>query len=117
MRRAALISRARSVALKLLPTGTVTPRQLTHLAQMAQREATLHRALTHHRLIRAYQVLTIDDRANPELDGAVALVMERAECSLADVLRRNAGRSVPDAAKLVEQICEGLAYMHGAPPS
>jgi hypothetical protein len=102
------------VALKLLPTGTVTARQLSHLAQMAQREAALHRALRHPRLIRAYEVLTVDDRSRPELDGTVALVMQRAKWSLAEVLRANGDRPVPGAPGLVEQICEGLAHMHRA---
>jgi serine/threonine protein kinase len=100
------------VALKFLPTGTVTLRQLAHLRQMTEREVRFHRRETHARLIRAFDALTVDDPARPGLDGAVVLIMERAARSLTDLLRRYPGRPVPDAAALVKQICEGLVYMH-----
>jgi serine/threonine protein kinase len=35
-----------SAALKFLPTGTGTPRQLTHLRELIEREVELHRRLT-----------------------------------------------------------------------
>jgi serine/threonine protein kinase len=134
------------VALKFLPTGTVTPRQLRHLRDMAEREVRFHRRdeqagsldasrprpaqfdenpgsldasrprparyARHPRLIRCFDVLTVDDPADPELDGAVVLVMELAECSLADLIRRAGGSAVPDAERLVEQLCQGLAHLH-----
>jgi serine/threonine protein kinase len=100
-------------ALKFLPTGTVTPRQFGHLREMAEREVRFHRRRSHGRLIRCLDALTIDDPAHPRLDGAVVLVMERAERSVADLIRRCDGAPVPDAERLIEQICEGLAYMHG----
>ena len=42
----------REVALKFLPTGTVTRRQLRHLADMVQRETRLHQRLSHPLLVR-----------------------------------------------------------------
>jgi serine/threonine protein kinase len=100
-------------ALKFLPTGTVTPRQLGHLADMAHRELLLRERLEHPRLIRTFQALTVDDPAHPELDGSVVLVMERAAGSLGDLLRRHDG-PVADGPRLLEQVCEGLAHMHAA---
>lgn len=97
-------------ALKFLPTGTVTRRQLKYLKEMTQREIRLHSRLQHPRLIRLYETLVIDDPENPELDGACVLVMELAERSLADLIRE--GAPVPDAPRLVTEICEGIAYMH-----
>ncbi|GAA0549940.1 hypothetical protein GCM10010172_35040 [Paractinoplanes ferrugineus] len=102
------------VALKFLPTGTVTPRQVGHLREMAEREARGHAELTGRRLIRSLEVLTLDDPARPELDGAVVIVLERAAASLADRLRQAGGRPVPEAPRLLAEACEGLVELHAA---
>ncbi|GAA4204992.1 hypothetical protein GCM10022252_64790 [Streptosporangium oxazolinicum] len=102
--------RATRSALKFLPTGTVTRRQLRYLREMTQREIRLHSRLRHSRLIRLRETLVVDDAENPELDGACVLVMDLAERSLADLIR--AGVPVPDAPRLITEICEGIAYMH-----
>lgn len=100
-------------ALKFLPTGTLTPRRLSHLTDMARREVSLHEGVEHPRLIRLFGVVTVDDPGLPELDGATVLVMERAERSLADVLRASEGGGpVPDAPRLIAEICEGMAHLH-----
>jgi serine/threonine protein kinase len=103
---------ADSVALKVHATGTVTARQLRHLREMADRELRFHASGAHPRLIRAYESRQIDDPAHPELDGAPVLVLQRARCSAADLLRAHPGQPVPRAAELVEQIAEGLTHMH-----
>jgi serine/threonine protein kinase len=100
------------VAVKFLPTGTITQRQLAHLADMARREREAYRQLRHPRLARLVDAVVIDDRDHPELDGAIALVTERAEASLADVVTRAAGRPVAGALRILTEICEGLAHMH-----
>ena len=102
------------VAVKFMPTGTVTQRQLAHLADMARREQEAYRRLQHPRLLRLVDAVVIDDCDHPELDGAVALVTERAEASLSDVIARAAGKPVPGAARILAEICEGLAHMHVA---
>ncbi len=102
------------VALKFLPTGTLSPRQLSHLADMARREIQLYERLTHPRLARFFEALTVDDQARPELDGASVLVMERAEESLADTVRRGGGNAVPRAPAMLVEMCDGLAHMHAA---
>ncbi|WP_416971044.1 protein kinase domain-containing protein [Streptomyces sp. 4F14] len=101
----------RTAALKFLPTGTGTPRHLAHLRELADRELALHRRLKHPRLIRMYGTLTVDDPARPELDGAVVLVLERAEESLASLLTRTPRAGGP---ALLAEICEGLAQLHRA---
>ena len=65
----------RSAALKFLPTGTGTPRQLTHLREIVEREVELYRRLKQPRLIRMYDTLTVDDPASPALDGATVIVL------------------------------------------
>ncbi|MES4832189.1 protein kinase, partial [Streptomyces anthocyanicus] len=75
-----------TVALKFLPTGTGTPRQLAHLRDLVEREVELLRRLRRPRLIRMYETLTVDDPAHPRLDGATVLVLERAEGSLSALL-------------------------------
>ncbi|KKD04675.1 protein kinase domain-containing protein [Streptomyces sp. WM6386] len=97
----------RTAALKFLPTGTGTPRQLAHLRELVEREVELYRRLKQPRLIRMYETLVVDDPERPELDGATVLVLERAEGSL------NAVR-LPAPGPLLAQICEGLAQLHHA---
>ena len=96
----------RSAALKFLPTGTGTPRQLTHLRELVEREVELHRRLKRPRLIRMYETLTVDDPDHPDLDGATVLVLETAEGSLAALLPRSPAPAAGPA--LLAQICEGL---------
>ncbi|MGP3928134.1 serine/threonine protein kinase [Streptomyces sp. 8N616] len=109
-----------SAALKFLPTGTRTPRQLRHLEDLAHRELELHRRLRRPRLIRMYEALTVDDPERPELDGATVLVLERAEGSLDTLIARSGSGSrsgpgpVPEGPALLAQICEGLAQLHQA---
>jgi len=102
----------RTVALKFLPTGTGTPRQLTHLRELAERELALLRRLHRPRLIRMYETLTVDDPDRPELDGATVLVLERAERSLSALLASSPRPAGGPA--LLAQICEGLAQLHSA---
>ena len=102
----------RTAALKFLPTGTGTPRQLTHLRELVEREVELHRRLRRPRLIRMYETLTVDDPSRPVLDGATVLVLEKAERSLSALLAA-APRPAAGPA-LLAQICEGLAQLHRA---
>ncbi|MFJ2304795.1 serine/threonine protein kinase [Streptomyces sp. NPDC087787] len=102
----------RTAALKFLPTGTGTPRRLTHLRELVEREVALHRRLRRPRLIRMYETLTVDDPAHPDLDGATVLVLEKARGSLAALL--DAGPAPATGPVLLAQICEGLAQLHRA---
>ncbi|MFB7115649.1 protein kinase [Streptomyces sp. NPDC056291] len=102
----------RTAALKFLPTGTGTPRQLTHLRELVEREVALHRRLRRPRLIRMYETLTVDDPASRGLDGATVLVLEKAQGSLAALL--DTGPRPASGPVLLAQICEGLAQLHRA---
>ncbi|WP_409470138.1 protein kinase domain-containing protein [Streptomyces sp. HC307] len=97
----------RTAALKFLPTGTRTPRQLRHLRELAEREVEFLGRLQLPRLIRMYDTLTVDDPGHPELDGATVLVLEQAEGSLDAVPTKDPG-------SLLAQTCEGLAQLHHA---
>ncbi|WP_267242973.1 protein kinase domain-containing protein [Streptomyces sp. PR69] len=102
-----------TAALKFLPTGTRTPRQLRHLRELADREVELLRRLRSPRLIRMYEVLTADCPDRPDLDGATVLVLERAEGSLEALL--NASPQPPASGPaLLAQVCEGLRQLHHA---
>ncbi|MEU5534656.1 protein kinase [Streptomyces sp. NPDC020362] len=102
----------RAAALKFLPTGTGTPRQLTHLRELIEREIDLHRRLRRPRLIRMYETLVVDDPERPALDGATVLVLERAEASLSALLATSPRPAAGPA--LLAQVCEGLAQLHRA---
>ncbi|MFI8825708.1 serine/threonine-protein kinase [Streptomyces sp. NPDC053431] len=98
------------VALKFLPTVGLAPRQARDLVDSARREAELGRLVRHPRLVRMLDSVVIHDPRHPALDGAVVLVMERAESSLAGVLTRE--RTEAEAGRLLAEICEGLAQLH-----
>lgn len=102
------------VALKFLPTGTSTPRQLRHLQELAQRELEVYRLLSRPRLIRMYEAITVDDPGQPALDGATVLVLERATGSLADLLDQVAPEPLPGGPEVLAQVCEGLVQLHSA---
>ncbi|WP_405795528.1 protein kinase domain-containing protein [Streptomyces sp. NBC_01506] len=102
-------------ALKFLPTGTCTPRQLRHLQDLTHRELETYRKLKRPRLIRMYEALTVsapESPESPELDGATVLVLERAEGSLDTLLARSPRPAAGPA--LLTQICEGLHQLHHA---
>ncbi|MFC9928502.1 protein kinase [Streptomyces sp. NPDC127190] len=102
----------RTAALKFLPTGTGTPRQLTHLRELVEREIALLGRLRQPRLIRMYETLVVDDPDHPALDGATVLVLERAAGSLATLLAAEPRPAAGPA--LLAQICAGLTQLHGA---
>ncbi|MFP3988411.1 protein kinase [Streptomyces sp. E11-3] len=102
----------KTAALKFLPTGTHTPRQLRHLRELAEREVDLLRRLRSPRLIRMYETLTVDDPEHPELDGATVLVLEQAKECLSTLLSRSPTPETGPA--LLAQVCEGLHQLHHA---
>jgi hypothetical protein len=102
----------RRAALKFLPTGTRTPRQLRHLRELAEREVEVLARLRTPRLIRMFETLTVDDPDHPELDGATVIVLEQAEGSLDAVLAHDPRPASGPA--MLAQVCEGLYQLHRA---
>ncbi|MFF8616344.1 serine/threonine-protein kinase [Streptomyces sp. NPDC015350] len=98
------------VALKFLPTAGLAPRQARKVAETARREVELGHRAGHPGLIRLLDSVVISDPGRAFLDGAIVLVMERAERSLREVF--GAGVAEADAARLFAGICEGLAHLH-----
>lgn len=98
------------VALKILPTEGLAPRQARKVAETARREAELGRRARHPRLIRLLGSVVLSEPGHPFLDGAIVLVMERAARSLRDVLE--SGPTEAEAGRIVAEICEGLAHLH-----
>ncbi|MEV7778353.1 serine/threonine-protein kinase [Kitasatospora sp. NPDC088351] len=102
-------------AVKFLRPARLSPGQRRTMAQIARSEMSFSRRADHPNLIRTLAVVTIDDPAHPGLDGAVALVMERAAHSLQDVLATaRPGLPVPGAERVLADVCAGLTHMHTA---
>ncbi|PCG85231.1 serine/threonine protein kinase [Streptomyces sp. WZ.A104] len=100
------------VALKVMPTAGLAPRQARGVAEAARREVGLARRTGHPRLVRLLDSLALRAPEHPFLDGAIVLVMERAGGSLRDLL--DGGVAEAEGARLIAGICEGLAHLHGA---
>ncbi|MFE7762563.1 serine/threonine-protein kinase [Streptomyces sp. NPDC057438] len=104
----------RVVALKFLPTAGLAPRQARVLMETARRETEIGRRTRHPRLIRMLDSIVLSEPGDPVLDGSVVLVMERAEHSLRRLLERDGpGPAEAERARLLTEICEGLAHLHG----
>jgi serine/threonine protein kinase len=104
----------REAALKFIPTGTLTARQLSHLADMAGREVAVHRQVEHPGLIRVLDIIVIDDPDRPVLDGVTVLAMELAAGSAAKALERAGGAGLPDAPRIIADVCGALDHLHRA---
>ncbi|MFI8962968.1 protein kinase [Streptomyces sp. NPDC053493] len=98
------------VALKVMPTAGLAPRQARNVAESARREVELGRTAGHPRLVRLLDSLVLSAPDRPSLDGAIVLVMERARCSLRELLAT--GVTEAEGGRLVAGICEGLAHLH-----
>ncbi|MFJ1757206.1 serine/threonine-protein kinase [Kitasatospora sp. NPDC088134] len=98
------------VALKVLPTAGLAPRQARQVAETARREAELARTAPHPRLIRLLDTFVLTAPEHPQLDGSIVLVMERARGTLRDLL--GTGLDEERGGRIVAGICEGLAHLH-----
>ncbi|SDT04362.1 Transglycosylase SLT domain-containing protein [Streptomyces sp. TLI_053] len=103
------------VAVKFLHPGRLGPGQRQAVAQVARSEIRFSRRADHPHLIRTFAVLTLADPERPELDGAVALVMERAVRSLQDLLAEaRPPHPPPGAERILTEVAAGLRHMHGS---
>ncbi|WP_211359845.1 serine/threonine-protein kinase [Actinocorallia herbida] len=100
------------VALKIMPTAGLAPRQARRIVESAHREVELGRRTGHPRLIGLIESFVLGAPDRPALDGAIVLVMERAAGSLRELL--DAGVPEADRGRLIEGICAGLAHLHRA---
>ncbi|MFK0043618.1 serine/threonine-protein kinase [Streptomyces sp. NPDC090741] len=110
--RGAAVTEPAEVALKIMPTSGLAPRQARSVAEAARREVEIGVRAGHPRLIRLLDSTVLGAPDHPALDGAIVLVMERARGSLRDLL--DAGVSEAEGARLIAGICEGLAHLHRA---
>ncbi|MFE4520044.1 serine/threonine-protein kinase [Kitasatospora sp. NPDC056783] len=102
-------------AVKILGAARFSPGQRGTVARMARSEQRFSRRADHPHLIRTLAVVTVEDPDHPALDGAVALVMERAARSLQDLLAEaRPGTAVPGAERILAEVCAGLTHMHRA---
>jgi hypothetical protein len=102
-----------SGALKFLPGGALSPPQYADLQQAVKEEVRFNEEVEHPRLIRTFETFVIDDPGAPALHGAVVLAMERAATSLQDLLDTvTPPEPLPDAARLIAEICEALVHIH-----
>ncbi|MFJ4793762.1 serine/threonine-protein kinase [Kitasatospora purpeofusca] len=103
------------VAVKFLHPGRLGPGQRQAVAQAARGEIRFSRRADHPHLIRTFAVVTLADPDRPELDGAVALVMERAARSLHDLLAEARPPHPPAGAeRILTEVAAGLRHMHGS---
>ncbi|MGW6568632.1 serine/threonine-protein kinase [Streptomyces sp. NPDC054975] len=98
------------VALKIMPTAGLAPRQARRIVESARREVELGRRAGHPRLIGLLESFVLAAPDRPSLEGAIVLVMERAAGSLRELV--DAGVPEADRGRLIEGICEGLAHLH-----
>ncbi|MFJ8631925.1 protein kinase [Streptomyces sp. NPDC093568] len=104
-----------TAAVKVLPTDALAPGQRTALGELVAREVRFSAEADHPHLVRTRAVCTVDAPDLPTLHGAIALVMDRAEASLRQVLdSAETGRPVRDAVRILRGAAAGLAHMHGA---
>ncbi|MEU6378839.1 serine/threonine-protein kinase [Streptomyces sp. NPDC046909] len=102
-------------AVKVLPTGALAPGQRAALGELVAREVRFSAEADHPHLVRTHAVCTVDAPDLPALDGAIALVMDRAEASLRQELdAAGTGGPIPDAVRVLRGVAAGLAHMHGA---
>jgi serine/threonine protein kinase len=100
-------------ALKFMAGSTLSPAQRADLQEAVSDEVRFHEQADHPRLIRTFETFVVDDPDRPALHGALVLAMERASTSLHDLLRTvTPPEPVPDAARLLCEICEALVHMH-----
>ncbi|MFJ4240914.1 protein kinase [Streptomyces iakyrus] len=103
------------VAVKVLPTGALGPGQRAALGELVAREVRFSAEADHPHLVRTHAVCTVEAPELPALDGAIALVMDRAEASLKDVLdAAGTGGPIADADRVLRGVAAGLAHMHDA---
>ncbi|MEU7186770.1 protein kinase [Streptomyces sp. NPDC045369] len=102
----------RPAAVKILRTDLLAPGQRAWMDELVRREVRFSLEADHPHVVRTHAALTVAVPDHPELDGLTALVMDRAERSLRNVLADAAG-PLPDAPRILREAADGLAHLHG----
>ncbi|GAA4913533.1 serine/threonine-protein kinase [Streptomyces coeruleoprunus] len=106
-------SDAAPAAVKFLRTDLLTPGQRASMEELIRQEVRFSSEADHPNLVRTHTVVTLNDPDRPGLDGVTALVMDRAERSLHELIAAGEpGTPVPDAARILDGVAAGLAHMH-----
>ncbi|MDQ8705030.1 serine/threonine-protein kinase [Streptomyces sp. LHD-70] len=102
-------------AVKFLRTDLLTPGQRGGMEELVAREVRFSLEADHPNLVRTHAAHTVRDRDRPELDGLTALVMDRAEHNLQELLTAEPGGPgpLPSAERILEGVAAGLAHLHG----
>ncbi|MFC7309689.1 serine/threonine-protein kinase [Streptomyces monticola] len=100
-------------AVKFLRTDLLTPGQRTGVSEQVEREARFSLEADHRHVVRTHAVHTVRDPRRPALDGLTALVMDRAEHNLQELLAAGPGRPLPLGPRILDGVAAGLAYLHG----
>ncbi|OKK08415.1 serine/threonine protein kinase [Streptomyces sp. CB03234] len=101
------------VAVKLLRTDLLSPGQRASMEELIRQEVRFSSEAKHPNLVRTHDVVTLRDPDRPDLDGVTALVMDRAERSLHDLITAGEqGAPVPGAERILCGVAAGLAHMH-----
>jgi serine/threonine protein kinase len=104
---------AKPVAVKFLRTDLLPPGQQASMEELTHQEVRFSSEANHPNLVRTHTVVILRDPERPDLDGVTALVMDRAERSLQELIAaRPAGTPVPDAGRILSGVAAGLAHMH-----
>ncbi|MGW7362864.1 protein kinase domain-containing protein [Streptomyces sp. NPDC054841] len=99
-------------AIKFLRTDLLTPGQRTSMDELVRREVRFALEADHPHLVRTHSVLTVRDPDRPELDGLTALVMDRAERSVQDLVADVTGVPAAVARQVLDGVAAGLAHLH-----
>ncbi|MGW8378025.1 serine/threonine-protein kinase [Streptomyces sp. ODS28] len=101
-------------AVKLLRTERLSPGQRETVDELARREVRFGLAAEHPHVVRTRASLTVGDAERPSLDGTTALVMDRADRSLQELL--DGGAEAPawaERVRVLRGVASGLAHLHG----
>jgi serine/threonine protein kinase len=103
-----------TVAVKFLHAPSTSPgRRASLAADIAARERAFSQRADHPYLIRTFEMIEIEGTGT-ELDGCLALVMERAAIHLGQWWGRgNAGHD-GDAERILTQLADGIRHIHAA---
>ncbi|NBE52097.1 serine/threonine-protein kinase [Streptomyces boluensis] len=100
-------------AVKFLRTDLLTPGQRGAMDERVAREVRFSLEADHQHVVRTHAAHTVRDPERPGLDGLTALVMDRAEHNLQELIAGAPGGPLPLAPRILHGVAAGLAHLHG----